>query len=187
MWIFLGVILLVILILCLPIRFSVEYGENGFSVLTKIAFFKLPEKFQLDSSKKTDEKPKKKTKEAKTPGKLSDLNSIVKPVFEALGKLVRSFCVRKLILHVKIATADAFSTAMLYGGVAAIIGFLFPFVDKNIKIKKKQINVLADFEGRETSVYLKADISILIIQCLYVLLVLLPILSVKDNSKKEGK
>ena len=92
------------------------------------------------------------------------LKSVISPVLKTMGKLVRMICVRKLRAEITIASDDAFMIAMMFGGVAAGIETFFPFIDKNIKIKKKYITVNADFESRESKVYLLADISILLWQ-----------------------
>lgn len=183
MWIFLGVILLIILILCLPIRIDVEYGERGFRVTTKLAFIKLPKRFQIDGGNSKEESDDEKSESM---GDMGELKSLIKPIFKILGKFVRLFCVRKLTLSVELASEDAFLTAMMFGGAAVGVGILFPFIDNNVRIRKKYINIAANFEEKKTKAYLSAKISLLVWKYIYLKYICIPMVQVKEIIK-EGK
>lgn len=162
MWALVAVLAVIILLGIIPIRFSVEYGEDGFFACLRVLFVKI--KLPGKTKGSVHEKKKEAKQKEKKPGSIKALTSAIKPAFKTLGKLTRMFCVRKLVAKLTLASDNAFSTAMMYGGTAAGISSIFPFIDNNIKIKKKNIYVTADFESSETVVYLFADISILIWQ-----------------------
>ena len=63
-----------------------------------------------------------------------------------------------LTVHLKVASPDAANTALLYGRVAAAVSALYPVLERNLRIKKTDIAVDADFEGQKTDVM--ADISL---------------------------
>lgn len=163
MWVFFAISALIILIGFIPIRLSAEYGESGFSACLRVLLVKI--KFPKEEKKKASDKnaADKKSKD-ENPGSLKALTSVIKPIFKTLGKLIRKISVRKLVMNLTLSGSDAFSTAMMYGGAAAAISTVFPFIDNNLKIKKKYISVNADFESDESVVYIFADISIFIWQ-----------------------
>ncbi len=160
------VLLVIILLLLLRIRFLAEYGEKGFSGYLRILFFKI----KIPPENKKKEKNEPETKDSKNDkksfGSLKNLKGIISPILKTLGKLVRMLTVNRLILDVKIASGDAYSTALLYGGACAGVGMIFPVLDNNIRIKKKTVSINADFENTESTAYMYADISIRIWQIL---------------------
>ncbi len=159
-------IFLVILLLLLKIGIVAEYGEDGFSGYLKILFFKLKLPPEKKTNKKKEIKTKEISKEKKGFGDLETLKGIVSPILKTLGKLLRMISINRLTLDIKIATGDAYSTALLYGGAWAGVGMIFPTLDNNIKIKKKSISINADFENTESTAYMYADISLRVWQIL---------------------
>lgn len=157
-------IFLVILLLLLKIAVVAEYGEDGFSGYLKILFFKL--KLPPEKKKKAKPETKEAPQEKKKHGDLGTLKGIVSPILKTLGKLIRMISINRLVLDIKIATGDAYSTALLYGGAWAGVGMIFPALDNNIKIKKKSISINADFENTESTAYMYADISLRVWQVL---------------------
>lgn len=163
MWLFFAISALIILIGFIPIKLSAEYGDGGFFAYLRVLFVKI--KFPKEPKKELHDKnaADKKIKDEKQ-GSLKLLMSVIKPIFKTLGKLIRMLCVRKIVINLTLSSGDAFSTAMMYGGAAATISTIFPFIDNNLKIKKKYISVNADFESDESVVYIFADMSIFIWQ-----------------------
>ena len=155
-------ILLLVLLLFLKIAVIAEYGEDGFSGYLKILFFKL----KLPPEKKKKTQTKEVIKETKSFGNLEVLKESISPILKTLGKLLQMISINRLTLDVKIATGDAFSTALMYGGAWAGVGMIFPALDNNIKIKKKSVSINPDFENTESTAYMYADISLRIWQIL---------------------
>ena len=170
MLIFVLVLCAVISIVFLNIYLTAIFDKNGFCGYIRILFFRFyfPKKKNIEKniSKKSDGKNKK-------PGKLKELRLIIDPAFRAIGKFVRYLCIRNLYMDITIGTGDAFSTAMMYGGAAAGIGMIFPVLYQNLNIKRKCINVMADFDAEESTAYMDVTVSVRIWQMLAVAVVFL--------------
>ena len=176
------VIILSAFLLFLPICVCTEYGDQGFSVFLKLFFFK----FQLTGKKEKKKKPVEKNtkqKKEKKQGSKKLLMNILTPAMDALGRFVRCLVVKKLVMDISVGGKDAFSAAVSYGGTAAGIGILFPFLDGTLKIKKKFISVNADFTSEDTTVYLLADIRIFSGQLLAIVICFLYKYMKKINTK----
>lgn len=165
MIVFLIVLAVLFLISIIKLKALVEYSDSGFSVVTSVLFFKM--KFPRNKNEKEKETPEEQAEKEKRPGKFGEFRDLITPVLKALGKLTKMLRIGDLVADVKVSGNDAFQTAMLFGGASAAFGMLFPFLDKNIKIKKKSISVSADFEAGESTIYFKTDISIRVWQVIY--------------------
>lgn len=165
MKILLCLLLLVILVLLLRVSFIVSYDEDGILAYIRVLFFKIkipPEKKKPKAVKK--ETPPKKEKKG---GSLKALKEIILSALKTLGPAVRSIRIDKLSGKITIASDDAFKTAMTFGSAAAGVGILLPVLENNFKIKKKDIEVNADFDATETTAVLLAKVSIAVWQILY--------------------
>lgn len=165
MKILLCLLLLVILVLLLRVSFIVLYDEDGILAFIKVLFFKI----KIPPDKKTSKavKKEKAPKTEKNGGSISALKDIILSALKTLGPAVKSIRIDKLCGRITIASNDAFKTAMLFGSSAAGVGILLPVLENNFKIKKKDIEVNADFEEPETLATLSAKVSIAIWQILY--------------------
>lgn len=165
MKILLCLLLLVILVLLLRVRFIVSYDEDGVLAFVRVLFFKI----KIPPEKK---KPKAVKKEAtpnteKKGGSLEGLKDIILSALKTLSPAIKSIRIDKLCGKITIASDDAFKTAMMFGSSAAGVGILLPVLENNFKIKKKDIEVNADFESTEALAILSAKVSIAIWQILY--------------------
>lgn len=161
MLIFLLILCVFFLIALANVYVFAIFDENGFCGYIRFLFLKISFPKEKKAKEKLPEESKEKNKK---PGELSNLKSMIEPAFHALGKLIRFLCIRKLHMEITVGTGDAFSTAMLYGGAAACVGAIFPILNQNLKINKKCINVMADFEASESTVYMDALVSVRIWQ-----------------------
>ncbi len=155
-------VILVVLLLLVRIRFLVSYDEEGMVAYLKILFFKIkipPDKKKVKGSPKI-EAPKAESKG----GSLNKLKEIIMPAIKTLGKAIRAIRIDKLYGRITIASDDAFKTAMMFGASAAGSGILLPIMENNFKIRKKDIEVNADFEITESIAKLAARISIAVWQ-----------------------
>ena len=167
MYVFLIILSVLFLIALIRIRLVVEYDGDGFRGFVGIYFikiFRFPKKKKQGKNieKKSSEKKKEviTDKKEKSYGSLKELTWMIKPVLKTLGKLVRMITVKKLQADIKLSGGDAASTAMLYGKACAGVSAVFPILDSNVKIKKKQIFISPDFEGSETTISLYANMYI---------------------------
>lgn len=170
MWIFLsvlGVILLILIIaLLLHISVLIKGGDKqDFTLLIKIPF----KTFDLTKQKKTKENSGKikelfgvqrlenKNKDCAKANefidvlrdKISLILSLLKRLFELLGKCT----VKVLKLNIVCAEKDAAKTAINYGICYAVISPLINFLHGTMKVKQRdeKINIYSDFEGKEGS------------------------------------
>ncbi len=153
------IICLFTLIGFIPICFHLEYSESGFCVQLRILLFKFSPG-RKKGEKKESRKTQKDEKKEKKPGSAKQLLAVIGPAVDALGRLIRWLVVKRFVMNITLGSNDAFSTAMLYGKTAAGIGALFPFLDRGMKIKHKNISVNADFEAENISVYLLSEFRI---------------------------
>ena len=165
MWIFLLIFCIVLLIALSNVYVSACFNGEGLCGFIRVFVFKIafPKKKKEKTEKKSEPEGDKKKN-----GKLNELKLILESARCALGKFVRYLNIRNLYMDINIGTEDAFLTAMLYGGVAAGIGTLFPILNQNLKIKKKSINVTADFGAMDSTVYMEVTLSLRIWQIIVV-------------------
>ena len=153
-------------IMLLKLRVFAEYNEHGFSGFAKIAFVKI----RFPGDKKSERKSDTAETEKKRGGSIGEFKKIMKPLFSALKKLIKTIKIKKLCADIKIASDDAFNTAMMYGGAAAAVGVAVPWIENNLRVEKKEITAVADFESTESTVYFSADMTIAVWQILVILI-----------------
>lgn len=179
------ILTLLILFLLLPVKLVIEYKKSGFNGCLSLLFLKI--RFPSDSGKinKSESKNKSQKESSDKHGSLKILLDFLSPLFKIFKKFLRMLYVKKLIADIIIASEDAHSTALAYGGVAATFGTVYPLLEKTFRIKKKSITVNADFERNESVIYLYADIRIRIWQIL-VLSVYAAYLIIKKFLTRKG-
>ncbi len=180
---YIALIILAVLICLLLLRIKVYLEYSGkFSGFVRLLFFKIS--FPREGKKK-EISAKKEEKQSKKPsGSLSDFLGLIRPVLRALGRLVRTVRVKSLNMDVKIASRDAFQTAMMFGGTSAAVGIMIPWIERNLNVKHKKIRVNADFESSEAVIYADITFSLAIWQ---ILLFAIKILYFYLKNKKEGR
>lgn len=173
----LKVILIVLLVLWLISLIRVggiaEYSEEGLIVRLRVWLFRItlfpmkpraekPEKPKKEKKKK--EKPPKegeKPKE-KTGGLLSLIMDFIPLAANAAGTLLHKIRIDELILHLTWAAEDAAAAAMGYGAGYAALGTLWPLLDNNFNVKKRDIGVAVDFTRTQPIIYARASLSLTI-------------------------
>ena len=86
----------------------------------------------------------------------------------AMGQFRRALRVDRFLLDCAIATGDAAKTAMAYGAAAAGVGMFLPLLEENLWVRKKDIQVICDFEGTESQIFLEVQVSALVFQLLII-------------------
>lgn len=86
----------------------------------------------------------------------------------AMGQFRRVLRVDRFLLDCAIATGDAAKTAMAYGAAAAGAGMFLPLLEENLRVRKKDIQVICDFEGTESKIFLEVQVSALVFQLLII-------------------
>lgn len=158
----LGVLLFLLFLLLLPVHTRLRF-DGKLQVWCGLG----PVSFRLFPSKK----PKKeKTKAAadtshpstEEPRRRFDLMQILEYVrlgAEALGVLRRRLVIRQLTLRLRLCGEDAAQTALLYGRTAAAVSALYPILEHNLRLKKTDLSVDADFEQSTSQIFAETVIA----------------------------
>ncbi len=168
-----GILLLIALLLFLPITAQIKFKDD-LSLKVKflgITVYKLKEKQEKPKTEKPEkEKTKQKPKE-KEQGIFSKLKAkhgfkgAIKEIFDFASSVIREIKpqllkikFRKFKLDLIIVGEDAAMTAIEYGAVCGIVYPVLSFIDQNLNIKLKQINVEAGFKHSESSFSTSFDV-----------------------------
>jgi hypothetical protein len=140
---------------------TVRYSEDGLMVRLILG----PARITLFPRKKKEAKPKKPPKEKKKKppkeeaeaeqkgGALPPVMKLLPLVGEAAGQLKRKIRIDDLTVHLTWASADPFQTAMGFGGANAAMGMIWPLIDNNFKVKRHDLGVAVDFDGKSPTIY----------------------------------
>ena len=180
LWIILGILALLLLILILPIKVFIKF-KDGLYLKFKILNIKIyeikPENNKNDSQGDTiSDKTAKKDTEKDTKNlfeKLKEkhgfLNSVkvllrfVKDCLTHIKTLLRHIKIKKIILNISVASNDAATTAIEYGGTCAAAYPVLAFLDSFGQVKYKSININSDFNSNKPSFDFSAIIGLKII------------------------
>ncbi len=177
-----GVLLLIALILLLPITAQIKFNNDFFFKVKflGITVYKLKEKQEKPKPEKSEKQKNEQKPEEKEQGIFAKLKAkhgfkgAIKEVFDFVSKVITQIKpqllkikFRKFKLDLIIVGEDAAMTAIEYGAVCGIVYPVLSFIDQNLNIKLKQINVEAGFKYSEsvfsTSFDVKANALLLLI------------------------
>ncbi|MBR0354272.1 MAG: DUF2953 domain-containing protein [Oscillospiraceae bacterium] len=167
-WIILGVIVLIVFCINrIRIGADVAYENGAFSLSAKVAGIRLqllPKEDQGEEKPGKEKKPRKKkkkkekneaseeTKDEKPAKKglplgmnLSELLDLVKAVLGHLARFPRKFLIDHFKLHVLMAGADPYDTAMSYAYLNEALSVLLPLARKGFKVKRSDVRTDVDF------------------------------------------
>jgi hypothetical protein len=196
-WIALGIL---VGILILPLGVSVFYDAAGVRVRVIAGFLrftvfpmkkkeKKPEKEKAPEQKKEEVKQKKSEKSSpkteKAPpvkkkeqpkkeapgGSLLDFLPLAKLALKMVGELFgKTLHIDVLYVKLTMAGGDPCDLAVNYGKAWAALGNLWPKIDDLLTIKKRDIQIQCDFEGEETVVNARVDLTITLARVLGLLI-----------------
>ena len=178
----LTIILLILLILALlRVGLIFEYNELGLTMWLKIVFVK---KHISSDGKKLDFKQlRERFGSSKKPGNLSSFSDALKAITNAFKRLKRRLLIKRLVLHYKSAGDDPARVALQYGAANAVFGIIIPKLERNFRIKRRDLWAEADFGASEPSIYAMISVSLAVWEAIYILAALLPML--KGNNRKD--
>ena len=201
-WIVLAVLLL---LLWLPLGATARFNADGFSLKVIAGPLRIPvipsaKKEPKDKKKKPDGskmKPKAqgksadKTKPKEKGGPVTDFLPIVKTALDFLNAFRKKLRVRRLELKWIMAADDPCDLAVNYGKAWAALGNLMPQLERCFVIQKRDLEVLCDFEGTQSVIIARVDLTITLGRLLGIVIwygvrVLKQILSIQ-NKRKGGK
>ncbi|MBQ3058356.1 MAG: DUF2953 domain-containing protein [Clostridia bacterium] len=157
-----GILLLIALLLLLPITAQIKF-ENDFFLKIKFLGLTVYELKNEKEEKAETEKPKEKSEESKPKEKEQGIffrlkakhgfKGAIKEIFNFVGKVISEvkpqllkIKFRKFKLDLIVVGSDAAMTALEYGAVCGIVYPVLSFIDQNLNINLKQINVSAGFK-----------------------------------------
>jgi len=183
-------IIFTVLIILAFLRFGIiaEYSDEGFKLWAKAGFLK----FELlkDDKKEKVKKPKKEKAKKSTsvkPGSLNDFMVILKSVKNALSRLKHRLLIRDLTLYYLSAGDDPANVALSFGAANAVFGAILPVLERNFRIKRRDLQASADFEAKKQRIYAKIAISIAVWEVFYVVFALFPIIAAIFKKKPVSK
>lgn len=172
-------IILILLALLLLLRVGViaEYSEAGAEVALKVVPFSfriIPGREKSVKEKKEKKKIKKKKnkdkEKAKRGGSFDMFMELVPQALDMLGAFRRKLLIKDLRIHFVSAADSPYSAAMNFGYASAAVGMVLPLIENAFNLKHRDITTDVSFTDKSSTIYLKADISILIYQVLYITL-----------------
>ena len=151
----------------LPLGVCIAYDAQGPSAKVTVG----PIKLQVYPKKKATNKPAKPKKEKpkadtssgsgnKKGGPVSDFYPFVELVLDLLTDFRHKLRVDVLEFRLTLAGGDPADLALNYGKAWAALGNLWPRLESLFVIKKRDVEVLCDFEGSQTTVTARLDLSI---------------------------
>ena len=97
--------------------------------------------YPRNRDKKNKEKPKKIHKKL-------DFNQLRESTWLLIKLFFKSVILKRFKLHIREGTGDAYYTALLYGLLWTLTGFIPGRLFNNIDVKEKEIKIDADFEEK---------------------------------------
>ncbi len=173
-WTLAGLLLFVFILLLLPVHTRVRYDGTitvwcGLGPVSLRLFpMKKKPKSEKEKAQAAEKKAKKQAQKAEKPQKAKNKQTLTVEIIcdyirlgaEALGMMRRRLVIRDLTCHLKIASKDAASTAVLYGRVAAAVSALYPVLDRNLRLKHTDIAVDADFEHEKMEILVDVSLAV---------------------------
>ena len=169
---------ILVLLAILPLGVGLRYNWEGIRrwvIAGPMKITLLPKK-KKPQKKKAEKKPEKEEKtekpkespsapapekpEEKKGGSVTDFLPLVRVALDLLGDFRRKLRVNRLELEVKLAGDDPCDLAVNYGRACAAVANLMPQLERAFVIKKRHVWVGCDFEGDQTLIYGRLDLTI---------------------------
>ena len=175
----------------MPLGVSVCYDSAGVLVKVIAGFLRIQvvpsksksgEKDQKEKYTKSGATEKKTVKQTQAPpketaeespvkkgGSAMDFMPLVQLALEFLGSFTRKLRVNRMELRIVLAGDDPCDLAVNYGKAWTALGNLWPRLEEVFVIRKRDVEVQCDFEGTQTLVTARVDISITLCRLLSLL------------------
>jgi len=200
-WIIAGIILALLIAICLlRIGVTARYSEAGLEVWAKLGFYrrkvypaeegkKRAEKEKPPKAQKDEEKDREKEEKGGPVELFKKYYDLALNLLKSLKKAVRIDLLR--VRFVAAAKDDAAKAAILYGKAWAAEGIILAVLENNIKVLKKEINIVVDYQADKPSIFCHVAVSASVGGLLLVgFRVIKDLLKIKMNEKggaKNGK
>ncbi|MBR4702279.1 MAG: hypothetical protein IKO91_00395 [Oscillospiraceae bacterium] len=162
-----GILLLLVLLLCLRVRVTALYGEEGPSLtvaLGALRLARLPGRKRpaaAKEKKKPRKKEKKQTEETlERPGPEPGFRDLVPIITKVLGKLKRRLGVDELTLWYVSAGDDPAMAALLFGAANAAAEALLRPLKERLRIRKLDVRTSVSFSETKPRVLVRLRFSL---------------------------
>ena len=170
---------ILVLLGCLPLGVRGIYAMSGLTADLLIGPVKIrlypgqkkqkTKKQEAEKKAATTKKPVTEKEEDKG-GSFTDFLPLLKVATDFLGDFRRKLRVKRLNMYLCMAGGDPCNLAINYGRAWAAVGNLMPHLERLFVIKKRDIQVGCDFIQSQTTIYVRADITITLARLLGLLL-----------------
>lgn len=179
-WIIIGLVLLAMYFL--PLGADIRYDSMGFRLMViagPVRIRVLPRTGRHSKEKKRKEPdalPQKsqdtpgQTKSESSGGSLTDFLPVVRTGLSFLNSLRRKLRINRLDMKLIMAGDDPCDLAVNYGRAWTALGNLQPALEKCFVIRRRELSVCCDFEGTQTLVIVRAELTISLGRLLWLLL-----------------
>ena len=174
LWVFAGVLLVLLLLGQLRVGTIVEYGEDGICLVVRLGRIHIG---VLPAKKRKT--PKQKKKQAKPPQKKKPVGGLVKTLVELLPavlgtvkKLFQQLRADKLELLLTVSCPDSADTAIRYGQANALLASLWHPLTQVLDVQDGHAHVDLDYDSGTSRVYLYLSLYLKLWQLLTLALVL---------------
>ncbi len=165
----LGAILIIIFFLLLTKIYVIIYFDDALGVVLKIGFISIYDTRKrnlkgMDSDKK-DNKQQKQTDIFKTgPKYFKTKIKIFNELFSSvLAGLKKHLIIETFDLKYTYGVGDAAATGVLYGVISSFVGIFVSFVSNNFKLKKKNVEIMPDFNNQKNKLQFRVVLNMRIL------------------------
>ena len=126
-------------------------------------------------------------------GSITDFLPLVELALKFVGEFFyKTIHIDVLFLKLTMAGDDPADLAISYGNAWAALGNLWPYIDRMFTIKKRDIQIQCDFEGCQTLVNARVDVTVTLARLLglvinYGVRILVKFLKIQKNRKSSAK
>lgn len=177
LYIIAGIFLFLFLLLMIPVSFYFKFDGEP-ELILKYLFIKIrlvppkekPQKQKgkpKEDKKQPEKKPEEKENVLKKLYKKRGLDGLLEIIGETMSivkntsiRILKHTLIRKLKIDLLIVGDDAADTAMKYAYVCSAVYPAVSFIDSNMNLRRKEIDIEAGFNKRETRAFAEARVSI---------------------------
>lgn len=149
------VLVLIFLLLCLRVGVSMQAQNDGICIRLQIGLLHKTIKPPIGGDKPAKKKSVKESEESEPPEEkpeklhLPDLDwgDLICEGLSFLEDVKGRLRIDVLRVNLLLATGDAAKTGLYLGGLSALGGMIFPFLEKNFRIRDFDVQIDGDFEG----------------------------------------
>jgi len=149
---------IVLLILFLKVRFTLEYKEE-LKMRLFIGPVELKHVFDSDEEKAQRKGEEPPPPDPDAPKGVKKVMNVVKTIFGILDHLEGRMTVKNLTVHCTVGSEDPMEAAILYGGGWAVMSNVVAILENRFDIKDRDCRMFSKYENMEMEFYIKLDVN----------------------------